>query len=354
MQPPSRLSLVNHILFSVAVTVALCYYGRLVILPTLLGVAAALLLAPVVGALERFRLPRWLSAFVLILLLLFSIYAVTHLFYGLFARFVRDLPTHLSRFESFFASVRSQIDRFARSTRFLTLDPDTQSAIEIHQPIDWAKLVLGGANSVGDFLFVASFVPFITYFLLTWLGPLHRATVRLFPQDQQDEVARTLAQIAAMMRSVLWGNLLVGLLVGAASSLLFGLLGLPYFYLLGLTSGLLSMVPYLGFVLALLPPLLLGLGQLSGAQVLVLFAGVLFLHLVAINLLVPKWIGQRVQVNPLAATLSLLLWGVLWGGIGLLLAVPIAAALKIVCDHIEATRPLGHWLGDEIDPSERA
>ena len=87
---------------------------------------------------------------------------------------------------------------------------------------------------------------------------------------------------------------------------------------------------------------------------LVLFVGVLFLHLVAINLLVPKWIGQRVQVNPLAATLSLLLWGVLWGGIGLLLAVPIAAALKIVCDHIEATRPLGHWLGDEIDPSERA
>ena len=86
---------------------------------------------------------------------------------------------------------------------------------------------------------------------------------------------------------------------------------------------------------------------------LVLALGILLLHLLAINLLVPKLIGQRVQLNPLAATLSLLLWGVLWGGVGLILAVPIAAAIKIVCDHIEALRSLGAWLGDDLDGHHR-
>ena len=69
------------------------------------------------------------------------------------------------------------------------------------------------------------------------------------------------------------------------------------------------------------------------------------LHLVAMNVLYPKILGKRLQLNPLAVTLSLLFWGWLWGAMGLILAVPITGAMKIICDHIEACGRMGRGWG---------
>jgi predicted PurR-regulated permease PerM len=67
---------------------------------------------------------------------------------------------------------------------------------------------------------------------------------------------------------------------------------------------------------------------------------------VALNVLYPKFLGNRMQLNPLAVTMALLLWAWLWGAMGLVLAVPITAAMKIVFDHIESLKPYGDWLGE--------
>ena len=64
------------------------------------------------------------------------------------------------------------------------------------------------------------------------------------------------------------------------------------------------------------------------------------------NVLYPKILGKRLQLNPLAVTLALLFWGWLWGAMGLILAVPITGACKIICDHIEPLRPYGAWMGE--------
>jgi predicted PurR-regulated permease PerM len=70
------------------------------------------------------------------------------------------------------------------------------------------------------------------------------------------------------------------------------------------------------------------------------------LHILALNVLYPKILGRRLQLNPLAVTMSLLVWAWLWGAIGLLLAIPITAAMKIIFDHIESLKPYGVWLGE--------
>ena len=74
------------------------------------------------------------------------------------------------------------------------------------------------------------------------------------------------------------------------------------------------------------------------------FAGV-GLHLVALNVLYPKLVGGQLQLNPLAGTLALLVWSWLWGPMGLILGIPITAAIKIVCDQVASLRPYGAWLG---------
>jgi predicted PurR-regulated permease PerM len=66
----------------------------------------------------------------------------------------------------------------------------------------------------------------------------------------------------------------------------------------------------------------------------------------AINVMYPKMLGKRLQLNPLAVTIALLLWGWLWGATGLILAVPITAAMKIIFDNVDSLRAYGAWLGE--------
>jgi predicted PurR-regulated permease PerM len=74
-------------------------------------------------------------------------------------------------------------------------------------------------------------------------------------------------------------------------------------------------------------------------------AGVLTaIHVIALNFVAPQVVGRRVRLNAVAITISLLFWGWVWGGMGLLLAIPITAALRVVCDHTESWKPIGRWL----------
>lgn len=149
-----------------------------------------------------------------------------------------------------------------------------------------------------------------------------------------------------MIRAFIVGNVLVGLFMGGISTVVFGLLHLPYFYLTGFISGFLSLVPYLGVVIAALPPLLSGMGKLHGTGMLVVILTVLGLHVFSLNVLYAKFLGARLRLNPLAVSLALLFWGWMWGAMGLILAIPITAAAKIVFDHVESLRPYALWLGE--------
>jgi predicted PurR-regulated permease PerM len=142
------------------------------------------------------------------------------------------------------------------------------------------------------------------------------------------------------------GNALIGVFISLLAMIVFGVLHLPYFYFIAFISGFLSLIPYLGVVLAILPPIMAGLGQMHTSDAAIIVITVVALHVFAMNVLYPKFVGSRVELNPLAVTLSLLVWGWLWGAMGLILAVPITAAMKIVFDHIDTLRPYGAWLGE--------
>jgi len=202
---------------------------------------------------------------------------------------------------------------------------------------------LGALAEVALTLF---FIPFLVYFMLSWQEHARTKAVQLFPQEHRTTAYVALGQISLMMKSFIGGNLVIGLFMSVVSLVVFALLGLPYFYFLGFISGFLSLMPYLGIALAMIPPLTAGMGVLSDAQLLTVAATVLGLHLLALNVLYPKILGKRLQLNPLVVTISLLVWGFVWGAMGLVLAVPIMAALKIICDHVNVLRPIGEWMGD--------
>jgi predicted PurR-regulated permease PerM len=90
----------------------------------------------------------------------------------------------------------------------------------------------------------------------------------------------------------------------------------------------------------------IGLGQLEPSDLVIVAIFVVGMHLLALNVLYPQLLGSRLKINPLAVTIALLFWGAVWGAVGLVLAIPITGAIKIVCDHVESMKPYADWLGE--------
>jgi predicted PurR-regulated permease PerM len=326
----------------VATLIAICYWCEVVLAVTLVSVLLAFILAPVMDWLVQMRLPRGLAAAIAVLLLLSLVGGVVYYSSNQALSFVQDLSQYTSR-------IREQVTRFRQTAEALDVsNPDGQrnQSGGFRAGTDWGEILTRGFGSVTQALFVASFVPFLVYFMLTWQHHVRSATVMLFSMPNRNTAYVTLGLISAMIRSFMVGNLLIGLFIGAISTAVFALLHLPFFYFVGFISGFLSLIPYMGFFLALTPPIFVGIGHVNSGDVALIVLTVLGLHLIALNVLYPKFLGNRLQLNPLAVTLSLLVWGWLWGGIGLLLAIPITAAMKIIFDHVESLKPYGAWLGE--------
>ncbi|MFA5808680.1 MAG: AI-2E family transporter [bacterium] len=224
--------------------------------------------------------------------------------------------------------------------------PKTAPPVMVRDAESFTGSLLQGLGSLSGVLFALGFIPFLVYFILADREPLTRRTRELFPEEHRATVGEILLDIERMMRKFLLGNAVIALILSTATVLVFLLVGLPYAVVLGILSGTLSIVPYLGLPLALLPGGVVGLVSFeSGGPFLVLIASVTVLHLVAANYLTPKLVGGGVRLNATASTVALLFFGWLWGGMGLVLGIPILAVLKCIFDNVPSTRRIGMFLG---------
>lgn len=328
-------------LIGIGLILALCDYAETVLVVTLVSILLAFILAPVVDALTHVRLPRGLAAAVAVLLLLGAVSGIVYLSSNQALIFAQDLPKYTTR-------VREEVMRFRKQAETLeVLSPQHErGVISVRPATDWTEVFTSGFGSVSQAILLASFVPFLTYFMLSWHHHVRSATVMLFPAPSRQTAYVTLGLISAMIRSFMVGNLLIGLLIGSLSTLVFWMLHIPFFYFVGFMSGFLSLVPYMGILLAMAPPIFVGLGRMDSQGMVTVVIAVLALHVIAMNILYPKLLGRRLQLNPLAVSLALLVWAWIWGAVGLLLAIPMTAAMKIIFDHVESLKPYGAWLGE--------
>lgn len=339
-----------------AVTVAVlggfvvAYFAKLPIIVLLVAILLSFILAPVVEIFQRLKLPRPLASAVTLLLFVTAVYFLAQASYSKAVSFAEELPKYSGKIRQVVGKVRHQTQQIQHTAETVLPGEEENEkktpTVRIEQQHGWSDWMTSGLGPVAEIAFTASFIPFLTYFMLSWQDHVRSATVMLFRMKNRNTAYVTLGLISSMIRSFIVGNFLVGLFIGAASTVVFGIIHLPYFYFIGFISGFLSLVPYLGVVLAAIPPLVGGIGVLHSTTVIVVLSTVFGLHLFALNVLYPKFLGSRLQLNPLAVTVALLVWGWLWGGMGLVLAIPLTAAIKIVFDHIESMRGYGAWLGE--------
>src|SRR5271166_284039 len=340
-----RLQTSALLILAGAAVLTLIYVGKFILVVVLISILISFVLAPVVDFLTHFQIPRGLGALIAVVLLMVAIGGASYISYSRAMAFMHQLPMYKAKIQEMMAPVREQASEIEKTTAVLQA-PTDEKTVTVKQSSSWTDLVSRNASSVSEIVLALTFIPFLVFFMLSWQDHVRSASVMLFSMENRNTAYVMLGLIARMIRSFIVGNFIIGVFLSACSIAVFGMIGLPYFYFLGIISGFLSLVPYLGVILAVLPPLVADLGHLTTGIFLVVVGSVLGLHLVAMNVLYPKILGKRLQLNPLAVTLALLFWGWLWGAMGLILAVPITGALKITCDHIERLRPYGAWLGE--------
>jgi predicted PurR-regulated permease PerM len=348
LQASIRAGSVAQIVVAVIAVIGLIYLLKLVLVTTLASLLLAFILEPLVGGLTRMRIPRAFGALVAVVLMVGLAVGLIFFFYGRAVDFATQLPKYSGKIRSTFAVLREQTNQIEESTRSMIASPrgKTPLAVEVQESPGLSRVISAGGGTLGEIFLAITFVPFLVYFMLTWKEHAHSTTVRLFPKEHRLVAHRTVGRISVMIRSFIAGNVLIGLINALVSTIVFWKLDIPYFYFLGVISGFASLVPYVGVLLALLPPLAAGVGIVNKSGVLVILLTVVGLHVLTLNVLYPKIVGKRLRLNPLAITLSLLFWAWIWGAMGLILAVPIVGATKIICDYIDPLRGLGAWLGD--------
>lgn len=326
---------------------AFCYFAEEVVVVLVVSAVLAFMLDPLVNGFMWLRAPRALAAALSVLILLGAVAGACYVGFGQGQKLVSELP-------------RYSADIHQRALKLIHKAQKLQALAPASQKLpgdgwtSWWEILGKGFGPATEVISAASFIPFLVFFMLTWQQHARHATVGLFPEENRRAAYVTIGLISGMVRKFIVGNLLVGLIIGGASTAVFGWLHLPFFYFAGFLSGFFSLVPYLGVMFALIPPLFFGIGHLNATSMMAISVTVFALHVVSINLLYPKVLGGRLRLNPLAVTIGLLLWAWLWGTVGLVLAVPITAAIKIICDHVDSLRPFGAWLGEESNGWSKA
>lgn len=319
--------------------ILLLWLFRSILLPFVIGLALAYLLNPLVSFLGRFRIGRaWGSMLALVValsillgLLLALVPLVAQQATGLIAR----LPTYIRELQALLQEWAPQMSAWLGPERVAQLEGSLNDlvgrGVELTAAIT-AQLAQGGINVLTSIaiLFVA---PVVAYYLLVdWEGMVRKAD-DLLPRPQQAEIRGILRDIDRAMAGVIRGQGGVILVLCAYYGTTLTLAGLNFGLAIGLVGGLLSFIPYVGYFVGLSLSVTVALVQFWPDQwglILVVLAIYGVGQFLEANILYPKLVGQSININPVWLMFALFAFALLFGFVGLLLAVPLAAIAGVL------------------------
>jgi AI-2 transport protein TqsA len=348
--PAARAASISLRVIAVAIVVAAINYASSVVITLICSIFIAFVLEPGVRFLERMKIPRWIGSLVMILFALMIVYLAIYGIYDRISAFVHDFPTYAEPLKHLVRSFQKIVGNIQQGTSSIIV-PNPQQAslptIRLQQESPWVQYFLRGVGSVYSFAITVMFIPFLVFFMLASKDKIWGSTLNLFARERRQKAEEVIQSIGQMVREYVLGNILVALISAACITPVFSLIHLRYALIMGPLAAFLSLIPYLGVALGIIPPLMVALGQYSDVgPFIVIGVTVMIVHFLAINFLTPKLVGHRVKLNALTVTISMMFWGWLWGGVGLVLAVPITAAFKAVCDNVDKLKPWGDWMGE--------
>jgi len=335
-------------LLSVLAVVAVCTVlkeAQSVILPLMIAWLLSYVLAPVVTFMTDRRIPTGVAVTLVLILLVGVCYLGAVFLHARIIKFVRAYPDYHNQLKDLLEPLLSRLNV-------------SMSNGEGRQAINWGdqlkELVVKMSGPMTEFLvkisgslvlFFSKLVMVMIFLVFLLLGkPFFKYKVqKAFSVSRARRITAILNSISGDIGRYMFLQLLISLATGFMVWLALTVLGVDFAVTWGTLAFFLNFIPNIGSVIASIPPILVAIVQFHPSFWHAILATILLfsIQMVIGNVISPKIMGDRLNLSPLVVLLSLVFWGWLWGIVGALLSVPIASAIKIVCDNIEALNPIG-------------
>lgn len=311
--------------------------AQALVVPFMLALFLAIIVAPGVKWLQRRRVPAAVAVLLVVVVLLAVLTVVGVILGGTVNRFVAAVPQYQARLDALVQSIPSVLDRMPLELEFD--NADLQEIIDPGSVMSWVGIGLKGLAAILSNTFMIALI--VVFMLLegVWVPTKLRVA---FGEDsdavRQIDLAATQIQRYLAVKTVI--SLATGLLVAIWTFVL----GLDFALLWGLLAFLLNFIPTIGSLLAAVPAVLLALIQHGPGTALAVALGFLVVNVVFGNIIDPNVVGRTLGLSTLVVFLSLVFWGWVLGPVGMLLSVPLTMIIKIILESSENTRPIAIML----------
>ena len=328
-------------IFFLAAVVLFIWLFNPILAPFVVGFAVAYLLNPIVVKLERHRIPRWLSALMILglffLLLIVGLLLAIPILVSEMVDFIRLMPVAYQNGQGWLAQTFPTLD--IPQTFDDVKNIDTEGLTDKLGPVmAFSKDMIGNIFKSG--MAIIGFVSFLVlmpiiafYLLIDWSRVVERI-YGLMPKRNAGRIQKMLNEIDKSLAGFIRGQLMVCAILGGFYAIALSLMGLNYGFFVGVAAGALSIIPFVGSAFGLVASVGLAFYQFGGWEYpLVAFIIFAIGQVVEGNYLTPKLVGNSIGLHPLWVIFALMAGGMLLGIVGMIIAIPVAAIIAVLIRH---------------------
>ena len=313
-----------------------------ILVPFSFAILFAVLLNPLCTWLQR-KLSKVLAVIVTLLIAILVIGGILYFLTLQIAQFGQELPTLKSKFNSL-------IDVLGHFIEHHFGLPIAKQAALIKQALNSSPALIGQTlGSVISTISVIVIIPVYIFLMLYYKTLIVNFVYEVFKEKYSQWVSEILRETKSAIQTYIAGLLIEMIIVSSLNSVALMILGVKYAILLGFIGGILNMLPYIGGIIAIALPVIIATITKDGyATQLGIVVAYLVIQFIDNNIIFPRVVSIKVQINALVSIVVILLGNALWGISGMFLSIPFVAVLKIIFDRIDELKPWGKLFGDTI------
>lgn len=316
---------------------------RTIFVPLFMALLLYFLFNGVVKRLTYLRIPKFFIMLFLLLFIFIVFYFSGVLIFGGVSSFVAKFPAYSTKISAMASSLWKQLE--------IPLG-DVNQYID---RLDWGQSISALtsllSSTFGSFaVFLGNLVLVIIFlmFMLAGRTALMLRIKRAFAESQADRVIFIINSIENHVQHYLLIKIFVSLLTAVIGGLIIFAGGIDFVVFSAILIFVLNFIPNIGSIIATVFPVLIGLINYGlSLRVLLVGVGLILTQMIIGNIVEPKITGKNLNLSPIVILISLILWGWLWGITGMILAVPLTSAMKIIFEHIEVLKPVASLISAE-------
>ncbi|WP_161891150.1 AI-2E family transporter [Pontibacter russatus] len=347
-QPDPFYKKITIILFGLILFVYVLSMLADILIPLAFSGLIAILLNPLCNQFLILRIPKVLS---ILLTLLIAFILLGGLFYFLSSQIIQ-FGEMIPQLKYKLAQLLTDLQQYVEHTFGISIQRQTQLLKETatgNRAL--VSQTVSGALGVFGLLFL---MPVYVFLLLFYKTLILNFLFEVFARKDSQSVADILQETKSAIQSYVVGLLIEASIVAVLNATALIILGVPYGILLGVIGAILNMIPYIGGLIAIILPVLMATVTKDGYTTQLGIVGAYaVIQFIDNNILVPRIVSSKVQINALVSIIVVLLGGALWGVAGMFLAILFVAFLKIIFDRIGVLKPWGKLLGYQVPPHHR-